>query len=81
MTLLCPINVNAQDVDVKEAKLFSVAPNSSLASDIAKQLKMQTGKIDVQNFKDGEIFVKLREDVTGKDCIMLARFVKELILA
>lgn len=78
MTLLSPINVNAQDVDVKKAKLFSIDPNSSLTSDIAKQLKMKTGKIDVKNFKDGEIFVKLREDVTGKDCIIVSTVCEEI---
>ncbi len=78
MILLSPINVNAQDVAVKEATLFSIDPNSSLASDIAKQLKMQTGKLDVKRFKDGEIFVKLGEDVTGKDCIIVSTACEEV---
>jgi ribose-phosphate pyrophosphokinase len=54
-----------------ELKIFSGNANQKLASDIAKKIGMPLGKIQVGRFADGEIRVKIKENIRGKDCFVV----------
>ena len=49
-----------------EMKLFTGSANPQLAKKIAKYLKMPLGEIDITRFPDGEIFVKLKENIRDR---------------
>lgn len=78
VTLLQPTYADTQSINVKNTKIFSINFNSTLASDITQQLKMQLSQIDIKNFKDGEILTKLKEDVTGNNCIVVSATQEEI---
>jgi len=50
---------------------FSGTSNLPLARKIAKNLKIKLGKITVKRFADDEIYVNIRENVVGKECIVI----------
>lgn len=50
-----------------ELKIFSGTANPQLAEDIAKYLGGSLGKLNVNKFSDGEIYVQIGESVRGKD--------------
>src|SRR5438105_3063292 len=52
-------------------KVFSGRANVPLAEKIAKCLGDPLGKIDVNNFPDGEISVRIDEDVRGRDVFVV----------
>src|SRR5438094_7045731 len=52
-------------------KVFSGRANVPLAEKIAKCLGDPLGKIDVSNFPDGEISVRIDEDVRGRDVFVV----------
>src|SRR5213596_1048131 len=52
-------------------KVFSGRANVPLAEKIAKCLGDPLGKIDVGNFPDGEISVRIDEDVRGRDVFVV----------
>jgi len=52
-------------------KLFTGNSNKSLAVDIANQLSMSLGKINVTHFADGEVNVIVNENVRGKDVYII----------
>jgi ribose-phosphate pyrophosphokinase len=52
-------------------KLFSGSSNPGLADEIARYLDMDLSKIDVKRFKDGEIWVKIKENVRGHDVFII----------
>jgi len=52
-------------------KLFSGTANPELAKNIAKALKTSLGDIMVTRFSEGEIRVKINEDVRGKDGFLI----------
>ena len=52
-------------------KIFSANSNLSVASHIAKALKLPLGKAEVKTFSDGEISVSLQESVRGADCFII----------
>ena len=52
-------------------KIFSGNSNVNLASNIAKNLNLKLGDIDVSKFSDGEISVSIKESVRGKDCFVV----------
>ncbi|OGS27472.1 MAG: phosphoribosylpyrophosphate synthetase [Elusimicrobia bacterium RIFOXYB2_FULL_48_7] len=54
-----------------DIKIFSGSANPELAKSIAKELKAEPGKIFVSRFADGEIRVKIDENVRGKDCFII----------
>ena len=54
-----------------EIKLFCGNSNKPLAEEIAKELNIEQGKIDVATFSDGEISVHLDESVRGRDLFIL----------
>eukprot|EP00597_Dinobryon_sp_UTEXLB2267_P015296 CAMPEP_0170116126 /NCGR_PEP_ID=MMETSP0020_2-20130122/12026_1 /TAXON_ID=98059 /ORGANISM="Dinobryon sp., Strain UTEXLB2267" /LENGTH=300 /DNA_ID=CAMNT_0010344069 /DNA_START=1157 /DNA_END=2059 /DNA_ORIENTATION=- len=52
-------------------KLFTGNSNKLLAADIANQLGMSLGKINVTHFADGEVNVIVNENVRGKDVYII----------
>lgn len=54
-----------------ELKVFAGNSNPKLASAIAKVLRRPLGKIDVGRFPEGEISVRVRENVRGADVFVL----------
>jgi ribose-phosphate pyrophosphokinase len=50
-----------------EMKMFSGNANPELARKMAEALKTPLGDIDIVRFPDGEIHVKIKENVRGKD--------------
>jgi len=52
-------------------KVFSGNANRSLAEAIAKELKVELGKALVGRFSDGEIQLKVEDNVRGADCFII----------
>ncbi|MCK9582022.1 MAG: ribose-phosphate pyrophosphokinase [Endomicrobiales bacterium] len=52
-------------------KVFSGNANRSLAEAIAKELKIELGKALVGRFSDGEIQLKVEDNVRGADCFII----------
>jgi len=57
--------------ELGELKIFSGNSNPSLSEKIAEILNMPLGKIKVSRFADGEIDVKILENVRGADCYII----------
>lgn len=55
----------------KNIIFFSGTSNLPLARKVAKNLKLKLGKIIIKRFADGEIYVNVRENIEGKECIVL----------
>lgn len=51
--------------------IFYINNTRQLALSVAKKTGISLGKFSVSRFKDGEIFVQLKEDVKGKDVCVL----------
>ena len=52
-------------------KVFSGTSNSGLVDEIVKYLNLPLGKLDVTTFSDGEIFVKINENIRGQDVFIV----------
>ena len=52
-------------------KIFSGSANVELARNIAKSIKMPLGEIMVSRFSEGEIRIKINEDVRGRDVFLI----------
>jgi len=52
-------------------KIFSGSANPQLAEEIAKKLKTRLSKIHIRPFADGEIGIKVQENVRGKDVYLI----------
>lgn len=52
-------------------KIFSGSSNPELAEQIAKQAGVGLAQIELKRFKDGEISVKLKENVRGQDVFIV----------
>ena len=52
-------------------KLFSGSSHRALAEAIAKELKMELGKVDLKTFNNGEQYVRFEESVRGKDVFII----------
>jgi len=63
--------VNIDDRRKEEMKLFTGSANPELAMKVADFLGMSLGEIDIERFPDGEIFVKIRENIRGKDIFVV----------
>jgi len=48
-------------------KIFSGTSNPVLAGKIAEYLSLPLGEVDIQRFPDEEVFVKIRENIRGRD--------------
>ena len=55
----------------KTAAIFTGNSNPSVAKEIVKLLKMSLGKASVSNFSEGEIRVRIDENVRGKDVFVV----------
>ena len=55
----------------KQLVLFSGRSNLPLSKAICKYLKLPLGKSNVANFSDGEIIVKIQENVRGRDVFIV----------
>jgi ribose-phosphate pyrophosphokinase len=51
--------------------LFTGNSNPQLAAEIASRLNLPMGKITVDTFSDGEIFVEIEENVRGRDIFII----------
>jgi ribose-phosphate pyrophosphokinase len=56
---------------MNDLKIFSGRANPALASKIGEYLGLPLGKISIANFPDGEISVKIDEDVRGRDIFIV----------
>jgi len=56
---------------MNELKIFTGTANPELAEKISKEIKIELGKISVGRFSDGEIEVKIQENVRGTDCFII----------
>ena len=52
-------------------KLFSGTANPELAKKMAAYLGCNLGEAEIQQFPDGETFVKIKENVRGEDCFIV----------
>lgn len=55
----------------EEIKVFSGSANPQLAKKICDFLKIPLGQAEVTRFNDGEIFVKIKENVRGRDVFIV----------
>lgn len=55
----------------KELKLISGSSNWALAAEIAKYLEMELAEIELKKFKDGEISVKIKENIREVDLFII----------
>jgi len=54
-----------------EIKVFSGRSNPALTQAICEYLTLPQGRADIETFPDGELFVKLHEDVRGRDVFVV----------
>lgn len=52
-------------------KIFTGNANPELAERIARYLKVKLGEIEIKRFPDGEIFVKIKENIRGRDVFII----------
>lgn len=52
-------------------KIFSGRSNPELTADIARYLDTEVGKVDIEEFSDGEINVKYLENIRGQDVVLV----------
>lgn len=55
----------------KRAMLFSGTSNPELAEEIASQLGMRLGGVEIQRFGDGEVLARFHESVRGADAFVI----------
>ncbi|MBU6382820.1 MAG: ribose-phosphate pyrophosphokinase [Verrucomicrobia bacterium] len=67
--------------------IFSGTAHPQLAREVAKQLKLELGKVSFESFPDGEIGVQILENVRGRDVFVIQspalhpnRFLMELLI-
>ena len=58
-------------VDGRDLKLFTGRSNPALAKKICDYLKLPLGRGRSESFPDGELIVKVDEDVRGRDCFVV----------
>ncbi len=54
-----------------ELKVFSGRANPALTEEICNYLDIRPGRVHAETFPDGELFVKLHEDVRGRDVFVV----------
>jgi ribose-phosphate pyrophosphokinase len=57
--------------DAEKLKLFTGRANPQLAEKICKYLDIPQGRGKTESFPDGELIVKVDEDVRGRDCFVV----------
>jgi ribose-phosphate pyrophosphokinase len=58
-------------MSLNNVMLFTGNANPQLAAEIASRLNLPMGKITVDTFSDGEIFVEIEENVRGRDIFII----------
>ncbi|MBI1882640.1 MAG: ribose-phosphate pyrophosphokinase [Chlamydiae bacterium] len=56
---------------MKEMVIFSGTSNPELAKRIADYLKIPLGEIEISRFSEGEIFVRINQDIRGRDVFVV----------
>ncbi len=56
---------------MKEFVVFSGSSNPDLAKKIAEYLKVPVGELDISRFSEGEIFVRIKQDIRGRDVFLV----------
>lgn len=56
---------------MKEMVVFSGTSNPDLASKIAQYLKLSLGELEISRFSEGEIFVRIKQDIRGRDVFLV----------
>lgn len=54
-----------------DMRIFTGNANPELAQEIANGLGLELGEIDINHFPDGEIFVKVKENIRGHDVFVV----------
>ena len=57
--------------DSDKLKIFACRANPTLAQRVCDYLRIQIGKGQTEQFPDGELIVKVDEDVRGRDCYVV----------
>ena len=52
-------------------KIFSGSSNPALAGDVCKYLEIPLGGAKIDRFPDGEKFIRVEDDVRGRDCFVV----------
>jgi ribose-phosphate pyrophosphokinase len=55
----------------REIKLFSGTSNTGLAEKISQRINVPLGKVQISRFPDGEVFVRILENVRGWDVFLV----------
>ncbi len=58
-------------IPTEEIKVFSGRSNPALAEEICNYLEIRPGRAQAETFPDGELFVKVNEDVRGRDVFIV----------
>lgn len=56
---------------IHDIKIFSGRAHHSLAEDIARHLGINLGTMQIKNFSDGEIYVRVQESIRGDDVFIV----------
>jgi ribose-phosphate pyrophosphokinase len=57
--------------DADQLKVFAGRANPALAQKVADYLDLPLARAKVELFNDGELIVKVEEDVRGRDCFVI----------
>lgn len=63
-----PVDINPGDHPIQ---VFTGRANPELAREIAAYLGIELGQATIKNFKDGEIYVQVQENVRGRDVFII----------
>ena len=56
---------------INTLKVFGGTSNPELTKSICEYLELEQGRAKIERFPDGEKYIKLEEDVRGKDCFVV----------
>ena len=56
---------------MKDLRLFTGRANPRLACGICDYLQIESGRIEVSDFSDGEVFVQIQENIRGQDVFLV----------
>ena len=59
------------EADADQLKVFAGRANPTLAARICEYLKIPLGRGGTELFPDGELIVRVDEDVRGRDCFVI----------
>ncbi len=68
---IIPAYIRRESSIMKQLKLFSGNSNPSLVKEMANYLNIPLGQATVSKFSDGEIFVRIDENVRGNDVFVI----------